>query len=170
MELRLAPCNLSDVAQEIVRSVRTIAAQKAVQVSVDSRHDLEVVADESLLRRALTNLVENAIKHAPSRGVIHVNAERTMGQVRIFVSDDGPGVPPHARSLIFDRFYRVDSARGHDGSQLGAGAGLGLAIAREIAELHGGTLMLAESARVGATFVLSLPHRCGRGRCIIIAP
>lgn len=157
VELRLAACNLSDVAQDVVRSVRTIAAQKAVQVNVDSRDDLEVIADESLLRRALSNLVENAIKHAPSRGVIQVSAERAMGQVRILVSDDGPGVPEHARALIFDRFYRVDSARGHDGSQLGAGAGLGLAIAREIAELHGGTLKIADSAGVGATFVLSLP-------------
>jgi len=102
------------------------------------------------LVRLTRNLLENARNHATSKITVELTA--TGSQATLVVTDDGPGVPADHRERIFDRFYRADESR----SPAAGGTGLGLAIARAIAENHGGTLDLFDSA-VGAQFVVRLP-------------
>jgi signal transduction histidine kinase len=111
---------------------------------------VQVTGDEAQLARAVGNLLDNAVRHA--RSGVTVTLEEGEGRAVLTVADDGPGVPPEARELAFERFTRLDDARSADG-----GAGLGLAIARDIARRHGGDLFLASGGPPGGRFVLMLP-------------
>jgi signal transduction histidine kinase len=116
--------------------------------------------DENLLRRLLLNLLDNAIKHTLRGGALTISCRHTGEQYLITVSDTGTGIPAEARSHIFDRFYRADSARSRseeDGARLTSGAGLGLSIALWVAEAHDGTLELLHSSDEGTAFQLILP-------------
>src|SRR4029077_6359466 len=110
-------------------------------------------ADPQLLHQALTNLIENAIKYACPGGEVRATAWQQDDEVGVTVADDGPGVPVEARERVFDRFYRVDHARGRDGG----GSGLGLAICREIATAHGGRVWVDSEEGKGSEFSLALP-------------
>ena len=110
-----------------------------------------VAADPRRLSHVFSNLLDNAMKHSPPGGTVWVGASREgRASVRFWVQDEGSGVPEAFRSRIFERFFRVP------GQALGHGMGLGLAIAKEVAELHGGTLRLEDTVQ-GARFVLILP-------------
>ena len=120
-----------------------------------------VTGDRSRLTRLLANLVDNAERHADTTIGVTVRRQpgsacddqRFLDGVAVLeVSDDGPGIPPDKRELVFQRFTRLDSARNKDSG----GAGLGLPIARQIAEASGGTLRIEDSPS-GARFVLYLP-------------
>jgi signal transduction histidine kinase len=116
--------------------------------------------DENLIRRLLLNLIDNAIKYTPRGGGVTVSCRREGDRYLIKVSDTGPGIPVAARPHIFERFYRADSARSRvedDGAGLTSGAGLGLSIARWIAEAHDGTVELLHSSETGSVFQLVLP-------------
>jgi signal transduction histidine kinase len=103
------------------------------------------------------NLLDNAIKHSPQTGVVDVRLDRSNGAYELTVADRGSGIPPDLQPRIFDRFYRVDSARAREEESATSGAGLGLSIARWIAEVHGGRLDLAESRPGRTEFRLTLP-------------
>ncbi|MFE2598260.1 sensor histidine kinase [Streptomyces sp. NPDC059396] len=123
-----------------------------VPVTLDAGQGIEVAGSRTQLARVLGNLLDNAQRHA--RGSVEASVHRAAdGQVVLAVSDDGAGVPEAERERIFERFVRLDEARGRDDG----GAGLGLAIARDVAERHGGTLTAARSPSGGARFVLRLP-------------
>lgn len=109
-----------------------------------------VVADAALLVRLVRNLVDNAVRHARLRAQVSVTIEGDMAHLR--VSNDGEPIPEQDLARIFEPFTRLDEARANDDG----GAGLGLSIARSVAEVHGGTL-LAEPCAEGATFVATLP-------------
>jgi signal transduction histidine kinase len=134
--------------------VQTLAARKSIALDLVSDGDLPFRGDASLLRRLLLNLLDNAIKYTPAGGAVHVRTARVPEGYTVSVSDTGPGVPPEARDRLFDRFYRASRARGGADA---TGAGLGLAIARWIAEAHAGRLELATTGEGGSTFVLTLP-------------
>jgi signal transduction histidine kinase len=106
--------------------------------------------DRLQLIRLLTNLLDNAERHTAS--AVTVSVRRDDGEAILEVSDDGPGVPPDQRERVFERFTRLDTARNKETG----GTGLGLPIAREIAEQHGGTLTIEDSDQ-GARFVLRIP-------------
>ena len=109
-----------------------------------------VKADPELLRRALLNLLQNAVQHTAPRGKITVSLAREDGRCRITVADDGEGIPAEHLGRIFERLYRVDKARP-------GGVGLGLAIAKGIAEAHGGTLSVSSEPGKGTAFTVTLP-------------
>ena len=106
-----------------------------------------------MLRRAITNLVDNARRHARSRVLVRLTEEDAMAVLTI--SDDGAGIPEGSEEAVFERFTRLDPAR------TGGGSGLGLAIAREVAAAHGGTLRLLNTGEPGATFEMRLPLGSG---------
>jgi signal transduction histidine kinase len=123
--------------------------QPAKQLVADLEPDVVVDGDPMRLGRLLTNLLDNAERHADSRIVVLVRKGR---MARLEVIDDGAGIAPEQREVVFQRFTRLDASRSRDAG----GTGLGLPIARQIAESHGGTLTIEDSMR-GARFMLSLP-------------
>jgi signal transduction histidine kinase len=106
------------------------------------------------LAQALRNLLRNAIVHTEPAGLVRLSAYRHGARVQLIVDDDGPGIPEEQRERIFDRFARLDAARGRDNG----GAGLGLSIVRAIALAHGGGVAVGSSPEGGARFILELPR------------
>jgi signal transduction histidine kinase len=142
-----------DVAR-IIRDVVTAAqvGQDEVRVVADVSPALPPVrGDAERLRQVLHNLVDNAVKYSPSHGVVNVAAHAENGNVRVDVRDAGPGIPPDDQRLIFEKFGRSSAG------ETKPGTGLGLFIARSIAEAHGGSLELESAPARGATFTLLLP-------------
>jgi signal transduction histidine kinase len=146
----------SDVdLDELVReSVATgNVGQDEVQVRGEVREPLPAVrGDRERLRQVLTNLIENAIKYSPTGETVEVRAYTDNGVIRVDVRDRGPGIAKEDQRLIFEKFGRVGS-----GGATKPGTGLGLFIARSIAEAHGGTLDVRSSPDRGALFTLALP-------------
>jgi two-component system OmpR family sensor kinase len=118
---------------------------------VDVADDLEITGDEELLRRAVGNLCANVLVHTPRDTTGTITATASDGQVRIEVSDDGPGVAADKLPHIFERFYRAGAGAARPGS------GLGLAIVAEVAAVHGGTAQAAPASPHGLRITLSLP-------------
>ncbi len=114
---------------------------------------LAVLADGVRLHQVVANLVDNAVRHSPAGGRVALVAAATAGGVRLEVADDGPGISPAEASRVFERFYRADSSRAPNG----AGAGLGLAIAQWIVDLHGGTIRVEQGEPAGCRMVVELP-------------
>jgi signal transduction histidine kinase len=158
LPLRRAPLYLDETLADVVRAARVLAEPRGVAVELATPGESPLVGDEDLLRRLVLNLVDNAIRHSPSGAVVRLGLERTADGYRVTVSDQGPGIPEEARERVFERFFRLDTARGReeDGSA-GSGAGLGLSIARWIAEAHGGRLDLVRSDAQGSLFAATLP-------------
>ena len=161
-EPRREPVDLDDI---VLRVARRLRADDRVRVDLTGVGAGRVVGDPDLLARLVGNLADNAVRHAPSAVDLR-SGRATTARSCSPSHDDGPGVPAAERERIFERFARVDGAR----SPSTGGTGLGLAIARDIAEQHGGTLVLDPTA-TGARFVLTLPaaaqltHRgCRRAR------
>jgi signal transduction histidine kinase len=110
--------------------------------------------DPERVHQVVANLLENAVRHSPRGGTVAVRARRSARGVRIEVVDEGPGIPDTEVSRVFERFYRSDSARAaQDG-----GAGLGLAIAQWIVELHGGEIHPERREPHGCRMVVTIPH------------
>lgn len=142
---------LEDLVDGSVRGVRVLAEEKAITVETLVDQDCQVAADEELIQQMLLNLLENATRHSPRGGRVEIHAACDNGAVRLRVRDSGPGVPEGDWERVFERFVRLDPVIGE------GGGGLGLPIARWIAELHGGTLRIASSSRGGTTFEAWLP-------------
>jgi two-component system, OmpR family, sensor kinase len=138
---------LDEVVAQTVQGFRTLAAERGVAIAEEHEPDLVMRGDEDLVQRLVGNLVENAIKHVPSGGRVLVRSSAADGGLRIEVHDSGSGIAPELRERIFERFFGAD----------GSGAGLGLPIARWIAEAHGGRVWLESSGSSGSVFVANLP-------------
>lgn len=158
--LAMAPLYLGELAAECVASVSTIAAARGVTVTYAGSLELPMKGDENLLRRLVTNLLDNAIKHTPAGGRIEVTTESRDDTNLLRVSDTGPGIPLEAQPRIFDRFYRVTDPAGPSPERgaSSSGAGLGLAIAQWVARSHGGELSLERSDSTGSVFLVRLPR------------
>lgn len=150
------PLYLDELAADTMRSMTSLAAARGVSLALVAPGEVLYHGDEALLRRVLANLLDNALKHAPHGTTVTVTLDESHDGCRLAVSDVGGGIPESARPYVFDRFFRADEARARVGGAPGSGAGLGLAIAREIVELHGGHLSVREPAAQGTTFDLFL--------------
>jgi len=141
-------------AQEASSLVEVLAEEKQQQILVEGEPALIVSGDRLILRHALVNLIDNAIKYSPIEAEIQVRVRAGKdNQVIVEIVDQGPGVPQEHQSRIFDRFYRVDSSR----SRGWGGAGLGLAIVRWAVEIHGGQVSFESVDGLGSTFRVALP-------------
>jgi signal transduction histidine kinase len=151
---------LDESVNECIRSVRSLAAQKELEVLYDAPADeIAFRGDEPLIRRMVLNLLHNAIKFTPQDGQVRVSVKENQRQYEVVISDTGPGIPEEAQPHVFERFFRADKARSRDESLNGSGAGLGLSIAKWVAELHGGNITLDLTNHSGAAFVISLPNK-----------
>jgi signal transduction histidine kinase len=133
--------------------LRELAGADGFGVELGEVAEVHVAGSPELLARVVRNLLTNARRHAGDSGRVLLSATTTNGRVTVCVEDDGPGIPASERERIFERFHRVDSARGRDSG----GSGLGLAISREIVEAHGGRIWVEDSALGGARAAFELP-------------
>jgi len=149
---------LDESVNESVRSVRSLAAQKGLELLYHAP-EIEIAyrGDEAVITRMMMNLLQNAIKFTPANGRIEVGLKLNCANWEISVSDSGEGIPEHARQQVFERFFRVDKVRSRQNILNGSGAGLGLSIAKWAAELHGGKIVLERTGPHGTTFVIYLP-------------
>jgi heavy metal sensor kinase len=158
--LQLSDLYLEELIGECVHSARTLALGKKISLSFEGAVESPIHADESLLRRMILNLLDNAIKYTPEGGRVTVTCEREGEFYALRITDTGAGIPAELQPRIFERFFRADKARSRSESD-GGGAGLGLAISRWIAEAHQGRLELTRSDATGSTFTAYLPATSG---------
>jgi heavy metal sensor kinase len=145
---------LDELVEEVADHLRVVAAEKRQTIAVDISGPCAVLGDEDQLRRLLFNLLDNAIKYTRNGGTISVQGARLGEKVRVVVADNGIGIAAEHIPHIFDRFYRVDPARGREATD---GIGLGLAICRSIVEAHGGCIEVASDVGRGTQVTFTLP-------------
>lgn len=146
--------NLTDLALEVAGQLEVLAEEKGQRLVVDADGPAWAVADPVVLRLALVNLVDNAIRHSPAGCRIDVRVGSGAGGAVVDVQDGGRGIPATHLARLFDRFYRVDVAR----SRREGGAGLGLAIARWAVEVQNGSIQVASEEGRGSTFRITVPR------------
>jgi heavy metal sensor kinase len=147
---------LDELAADVLRHARSLALAKEITLSPSIEPELLFHGDEALIRRLLLNLLDNAIKYTPAGGQVTLECKKDSAQYVVSVTDTGPGISPELQSRIFERFFRADKVRARSETDSG-GAGLGLSIARWIAEAHHGRLELVRSDASGSTFSVTLP-------------
>ena len=150
--LDVRPFAVGSLVERVCLEARLVAP-----AGVDLRIDvepasLEIAGDEERIHQVVGNLVENALRFSPRPGVVTIRARPVSSSVRLEVVDEGPGIPSVERTRAFERFHRVDAARPE-----GGGAGLGLAIARWIVDLHGGSIHAEDAEPRGCRIVVDLP-------------
>jgi heavy metal sensor kinase len=154
--LRATSFYLDELIEDVARA-GSVLARSGARVEVSTPAEVPFSGDEDLLRRMLLNLVANGLQHVDTDGVVTIELTQSEDEVRLRVSDNGTGIPLESQPHIFERFYRVDRSRTRRVTSDGAGAGLGLAIARWIAEAHRGRLDLLRSDSSGTVFEAVLP-------------
>ena len=143
---------LAPLADEIVTDLTPLAQKKQITLHQECE-DIHVIGSDALIYRMLFNLVENAIKYNQPGGSVQITISRSNGKAILRVADTGCGIPDEYRTSIFEPFFRVDKSR----SREMGGAGLGLALVREIAALHGGTVQDEPAEGAGTVFTVALP-------------
>jgi heavy metal sensor kinase len=152
-EAKFAEVNLQELVAELYDDSELLAQRKGIKVTLKHNQLITIVGDRVRLRQLFLNLIDNAIKYTPEGGRVMLSVERQNGTAQFEVQDTGIGIPSQEIPRIFDRFYRVDKARARDYG----GSGLGLSIAKWIAELHRGTISVKSEPEKGSTFIVSLP-------------
>ena len=151
--LALGRGDLASIAGEAVEKARVAARGKVAVTYHAPGRPVEAVFDAARMRRAASILLDNAVKYTPEGGSVMVEVRERDGWAELEVSDTGTGIPEDELPLIFERFHRADEARSNE-----RGAGLGLAIARQIVEAHGGRIEARSQPGEGSTFVLRIPR------------
>jgi signal transduction histidine kinase len=154
-QLHLTEVRLLEFANEAVAILEVLVEEKEQTLQVEGNSALTVMADRTILRQALVNLIDNAVKYSPVKGSILVRVANSDETAVIEVQDSGLGIPAEHRSRIFDRFYRVDKAR----TRAEGGTGLGLSIAQWAVAAHGGTIEVQCDPGSGSIFRIRLPKR-----------
>ncbi len=148
---RLAP---GELIAQVLQTLRPQASERRLYLESDIPAGLPIVrGDRQRVIQILTNLVENALKFTPPGGRVGVGAGAEEGMLRVWVTDTGVGIPIHALTRVFDRFYQVEGG----GARSRSGTGLGLAIVKQLVELHGGRIWVESRPGRGTTFTFTLP-------------
>lgn len=149
-------CDIGALVQDVVELIGVLAEEKDQELSVDAPVEVMVWADATLVRQAVLNVLDNAIKFTPKQRRVEVRVSKTAGQAVVAVCDEGPGIAAEHRDRIFERFYRGDSIRASE-----RGAGLGLPIAKWAVAVNGGRIELDTEVGAGSTFRLCFPASKG---------
>lgn len=152
------PVDINTVVSEAVDRSQLPAETKNIQLVVGGRRNAMVYGDQDLLVTALRNLIDNAIRYSPENTRVGVGVRVKDGLVAVSVTDQGEGLSPEDQERVFERFYRVDSAR----SRHTGGTGLGLSIVKHVISNHGGEVTLWSQAGQGSTFTIRLPEMEGQ--------
>jgi two-component system phosphate regulon sensor histidine kinase PhoR len=152
-QLRLESAPASNLLQDAVESQATAARDKGLELKITESTEELVSCDSDAIQQVFGNLIENALKYGKAGGKIELGATPNGAMVEFYVRDYGEGIPYEHLPRLFERFYRVDSAR----SRESGGTGLGLAIVKHIVQNHGGAVRVESELRHGATFFFTLP-------------
>jgi signal transduction histidine kinase len=152
-QLNFEDVDLKDLITALSANVEALATDKGIKFSIDAPENLVVNGDKVKLRQLFINILENAVRYTPADGNISVSLVRKDSSALATISDTGIGIPPEHLPHIFERFYRVDKAR----SRADGGVGLGMAIAKYIAESHKGNITVESEVGKGTTFNVSIP-------------
>jgi len=147
------PVDLGQLARDVVGSLGILAEDRGQRIALDAADRVFVTADRLVLREAITNVVDNAIKYSPQRSTISIHVALERQEAVLTVADEGAGIPSEHRERIFDRFFRIDEARSRDRG----GTGLGLAIAKWAVEVNGGHISVSNGSTQGSMFRISMP-------------
>ncbi|WP_305966354.1 ATP-binding protein [Marinobacter salsuginis] len=153
MAFEMASCKVTEVVHECLESLENFSVEKRVTLKAKHIHDVQVNADRGRLCQALNNLLSNAIKFSPEDSEVTVASEKSENELRIYVSDQGQGIPAEFRERIFQKFSQADSSD----QRAKGGTGLGLAITRELMHAMSGDVGFESEEGKGASFWLSLP-------------
>ena len=145
--------DLGQLTRDVVSSLGILAEERNQRLEVDIADGVAVTADRLVLREAITNVVDNAIKYSPRTSRIEIRVRAERDHAVLAVADEGTGIAAEHRERIFDRFFRLDEGRSRDSG----GTGLGLAIAKWAVEVNGGRISVENSANGGAMFRIVLP-------------
>ncbi|MDB6061623.1 MAG: two-component system sensor histidine kinase [Verrucomicrobiaceae bacterium] len=152
--LNSEPFQLAELAHDVVQKFELTASQREIElIARISRATPFVNGDIALIERVLENLLDNALRHTAAGGQVEVTVHPQRQSIQVQVRDTGSGIPEKDLPYVFDRFYRVDKSR----NEYSGGAGLGLAIAKRVIELHGGAIEVASEAGSGTCFTFTLP-------------
>ena len=153
--LEYKPTYINFLLEKIYLRLKPIANKKDVDLKLVLNEKIQLKADSEKIQQAIINIIENAIKYTPSGGIVELKLYNENKDAIIEIKDNGIGIPSEKMPNIFNRFYRVDSARARDTG----GTGLGLSIAWQIVTLHKGTIEVKSEVGVGSTFYIKLPIR-----------
>jgi signal transduction histidine kinase len=148
------PVDLTDVVETAVASFQPLAGEQELELTYATPDQLMVTGDRDQLRQVLVILLDNAVRYTPTGGRIHVQARPDGKDAVLTVHDTGIGIPEQALERVFERFYRGDEAR----NRQSGGAGLGLAIARDLVTRHGGRISVTSTEGAGTTFTIQIPR------------
>lgn len=151
----LESVSVAELVQDIVLQFKPIAEKKEIELTTGfpEHPNTYITADIGLLNRAIANLINNAIEHTPAGGTVSITFTKDGKDVRLEVCDSGEGIPEADIPHVFDRFYQADKSRSNDSN-----AGLGLAIAQKIFNLHGGKISVDSPVGTGTTFKVWIPE------------
>ena len=155
VELVMAPFSLTEALERGVVVVREQASSDEVSVAIAADPDADIVeGDERRIQQVIFNLLSNAVKFTPAGGAVDVATARVNGEVKVSVTDTGPGIAPEDHERLFDEFQQADA-----GIEQREGTGLGLALSKRLVELHGGRIWVESEPGMGSTFAFTLPAR-----------
>jgi NtrC-family two-component system sensor histidine kinase KinB len=157
LRLQWTRVSLKAVVDGAAKAIAPACEQARVTLAVEHGADVpaSIVADQARLAMVVSNLLANAAKYTPAGGQVRVRTGATGNQVTIEIDDSGPGIAPELRERVFERFFRVGNE--NPSALAAAGAGIGLYIARQVSEAHGGTIVCEASPLGGARFVVTIP-------------
>lgn len=147
-------CDVDTLVMDTLQTMKPAAEAKHIRLSVEHLEPLRLFADAQHVKQLLTHLIDNAIKFSPPNSKVTLAVQKVDQMARIEVTDTGIGIPQEHLQRVFERFYQVDTSRAQDGT---GGFGLGLSLARWIAEAHGGSVEVRSQVGVGSTFSVHLP-------------
>jgi heavy metal sensor kinase len=153
MGIKKEPVKLNELIQELYEDAVILSASKQLTIRLEKNESAVVEGDEVRLRQLLRALIANAVQYTDPGGMVRITSRRIEDYVRVDVEDTGIGIPPESLDKIFQRFYRVEEAR----SRARGGSGLGLSVAKWIAEAHDGTLSVQSTLGKGSCFTVRLP-------------
>ncbi len=151
LQLNLSRVNLYKLCHRIIEDVKTLTNEKHTISCSYKMEEMEFQLDEKLIRFIINNLLSNAVKYSPEGGSVDLCIEKISNHLLIVIKDEGIGIPERERSQLFNTFFRCSNTGSIQGN------GLGLSIVKKSVDIHGGTIILDESYKSGARFVVTLP-------------
>ena len=158
MQLNLEPVDLEAYTERILKKFNGIADENQIKLKLTKDlHASHAIIDPDQIEQVFTNLIDNAIRHTNEQGYVHVTIHSTEKDINVSIADNGSGIPEEDLPFVFERFYKADKSRTKTTKK--KGTGIGLAIAKNIIEAHGGTLRVKSKLNHGTTFSFHLSNQ-----------